>query len=76
MLGRHRIPVEQAQEAIERAATILAQHPGVRLVYVYGSAADDARATVQAVDLALLPANALTLDELMRLRAELVKVCG
>jgi predicted nucleotidyltransferase len=68
---RARIPVEQALEAARRSAAALAQDPRVQLVYVYGSTAAG-HATVRDVDLAVLSDRPLSLDDLVRLRADLV----
>jgi predicted nucleotidyltransferase len=64
-------PLEALAHA-ERAAAFLARDPRVVLVYVFGSAVAPARPHARDVDLAVLTAPALSLDELMRLRADLV----
>jgi predicted nucleotidyltransferase len=74
MRGDRGIPFAQAHEAATRAATLLARRRDVRLVYVYGSGAEPGRRTARDVDLVLLTDRALTLDELVRLRAELGRV--
>ena len=56
----------------ERAASLLAHDPRVVLVYVFGSAVAPERPGARDIDLAVLTAPALSLDELMRLRADLV----
>lgn len=56
----------------ERAAAFLACDPRVLLVYVFGSAVASERLHVRDVDLAVLTTPALSLDELMRLRADIV----
>ena len=56
----------------EKAAAILAGDPRVLLVYVFGSAVAAARPRARDVDLAVLTHPPLVLDELMRLRANLV----
>jgi predicted nucleotidyltransferase len=48
----------------------------VRLVYLFGSAADPSRDTVRDVDVAILTEPRLDLDELLRLRADLVAAVG
>jgi hypothetical protein len=73
MVDTHRMPGEYARDAAERVARLLGQRPDVRLVYVYGSAADPGRAHARDVDLAVLTDRPLTLDELIRLRAEVVQ---
>ena len=55
----------------ERAAALLARDPRVVLVYVFGSAAAPERPHARDVDLAVLTTPALSLDELMRLRADI-----
>jgi len=61
-----------AQQIAERAARELARDPRVRLVYLFGSAADASRATIRDVDLAVLTDPPLSPDELLRLRADVV----
>ena len=56
----------------ERAAGLLARDSRVLLVYVFGSAMAPARPQARDVDLAVLATPAFALDELMRLRADLV----
>ncbi len=56
----------------ERAAAVLARDPRVVLVYVFGSAAAPERPLARDVDLAVLTAPPLSLDQLMRLRADIV----
>jgi predicted nucleotidyltransferase len=56
----------------ERAAAHLARDPRVVLVYVFGSAVTPERPQARDVDLAVLTTTALSLDELMRLRADVV----
>lgn len=55
-----------------RAADRLASDPRVRLVFLYGSAADPTRAEVRDVDLAIASEGRLGFDDLMRLRADAV----
>jgi predicted nucleotidyltransferase len=57
----------------ERAAARLARDPRGLLVYVFGSAAATGRPHARDVDLAVLTTSALSLDELMRLRADVVE---
>ncbi|MEA2627166.1 MAG: uncharacterized protein QOD06_3211 [Candidatus Binatota bacterium] len=66
-----RIPGDEAVAAAERAAAILASDPNVRLVYLFGSAADVARSAVRDVDLAVLTDVPMSLDRLLRLQADL-----
>jgi predicted nucleotidyltransferase len=57
---------------LERAIDLLARDPRVRLVYLFGSAADPGRAEVRDVDLAVSAEPPFTPDELARRRADLV----
>jgi predicted nucleotidyltransferase len=59
-----------AREHAERAARLLAADERVRLVYLFGSAAQPGREAVRDVDLGVLTDPPLSLDELMRLRAD------
>jgi predicted nucleotidyltransferase len=70
------LPAGAARRAGERAAELLARDPRVQLVYLFGSANDPSRATVRDVDVAALFTSAVALEELMRLRAELVLATG
>jgi predicted nucleotidyltransferase len=70
------IPQAAARAAAERAAAVLARDPRVRLVYLFGSAADPTRTTARDADLAILTDPRLTLDELLRLRADVVGTVG
>ena len=56
----------------ERSAGFLARNPRVLLVYVFGSAVAPDRPKARDVDLAVLTNAALSFDDLMRLRADLV----
>ena len=60
-----------ARERADRATRLLAADPRVRLVYLFGSAAQQGRQEVRDVDLGALTNPALSLDELMNLRADL-----
>ena len=71
-MRRVSLTTEAARRIADRAATRLAADARVQLVYLFGSAADPARDTVRDVDLAVLTSPAVSLDELMRLRADLV----
>jgi hypothetical protein len=55
-----------------RAAEMLAADPRVQLVYLFGSAADPAAPRPRDIDLAVLTDPPLSLDELMRQRADIV----
>jgi predicted nucleotidyltransferase len=72
---RH-VVAEEARAAADRAAYMLARDTRVKLVYLFGSAADPDRKLVRDVDLAVLTDPALSLDELMRLRADVVVAAG
>jgi predicted nucleotidyltransferase len=66
-----RIPREQARQAAERVATRLREDPRVRLIYLHGSTTDSKQDFVRDVDVAVLTEPALTLDERVRLAADL-----
>jgi predicted nucleotidyltransferase len=72
---RHVI-AEEARAVADRAAEVLARDTRVKLVYLFGSAADPHRKLVRDVDIAVLTVPALSLDELMRLRADVVAAAG
>lgn len=55
---------------------MLARDERVRLVYLFGSAADPRRETVRDLDLAILSSPPLDLDELLKLRADVVTSVG
>jgi predicted nucleotidyltransferase len=76
MAGSVRLRGGEAREAARRAAELLSADRRVQLVYLFGSAADEGRAEVRDVDLAVLSEPALSLDELMRLRADAVAAAG
>lgn len=72
-----RIPVEVARERAERAARGLAADPRVRLVFLFGSAADPERTLpVRDVDIAVVTDAPLGLYELLDLRARVVDEAG
>src|ERR1035437_9036563 len=71
-----RLSAEEARSGAERAAQFLTGDPRVRLVFLFGSAADPGRPAVRDVDLAVLTNPPLSLDELMRLRADVVGATG
>jgi predicted nucleotidyltransferase len=72
---RH-LPAEEARAAASRAAQELARDSRVKLVYLFGSAADPERKLVRDLDLAVLTDSPLSLDELMRLRADVTATSG
>jgi predicted nucleotidyltransferase len=67
---------EDAVRKAECAAELLARDARVRLVYLFGSVADRERTAVRDIDLAIMTTQPLTLDELMRLRADVVLAVG
>jgi predicted nucleotidyltransferase len=67
-----RWPVEVLLEGADRAAAFLRRDRRVRLVYVFGSAACPTSKFGRDLDLAILCVPSLSLDELMRLRADVV----
>jgi len=70
------ISVDEARTAAERAAERLASDPRVRLVFLFGSAADPARRGARDVDLAISCSPPIGVAELMRLRADLIGITG
>jgi predicted nucleotidyltransferase len=76
MRERRVISRADALAAAEAATAVLARDPRVRLVYLFGSAADPTSHTVRDVDLGVLLEPAPTPDELLRLRADLVSASG
>lgn len=70
------IPAADARVAAERASAVLARDAGVQLVFLFGSAVDPDRREVRDVDLAILTERALDLEEILRLRADLVTATG
>jgi predicted nucleotidyltransferase len=71
-----RLPAADARARAARAAAALSRDPRVRLVFLFGSAADPAAVTVRDVDLAVLTEPPLPLDELLRLRADAGEAAG
>jgi len=67
-----RWPVEVLREGAGRAAAFLGRDRRVRLVYVFGSAACPTSKFARDLDLAILSVPSPSLDELMRLRADVV----
>lgn len=76
MVKMSRIPAEVARERARRAAEMLARDHRVRLVFLFGSAADPARNLVRDVDLAVLTDQRLGLYEGLDLRAEAARAAG
>lgn len=71
-----RIPADVARERARRAASALARDPRVRLVFLFGSAADPASEAVRDVDLAVLTDQPLGLYEELDLRADAAREAG
>lgn len=71
-----RLPAEEAGPRAEEATAALSRDPLVRLVFLFGSAADPEADTVRDVDLAVLTDPPLSLDEPLRLRADAVAAAG
>lgn len=76
MMEMSRIPAEVARERARRAAAALARDHRVRLVFLFGSAADPSRDLVRDVDLAILTDQRLGLYEGLDLRAEAARAAG
>ena len=77
MRSMPRLSPEQARRRGELAARALAADPRVRLVFLFGSAADPHRTLpVRDVDLAVLTDPPLGLDELLSLRADVARAAG
>ena len=70
------IPAADARVAAERASAVLARDQRVQLVFLFGSTVDPDRRDVRDVDLAILTEPSLDLEELLRLRADLVASTG
>lgn len=72
-----RIAPEAARQRAERAARFLAADPRVKLVYLFGSAADPERKIpVRDVDLAVLIEPPLEFQDFLRLGADVVEAAG
>jgi predicted nucleotidyltransferase len=71
-----RFSSEQAQITATKAAECLARDARVQLVYLFGSAADPARRDMRDIDLGVAFTTPVALDELMRLRADVVAAAG
>jgi predicted nucleotidyltransferase len=67
-----RWPVEVLREGADRAAAFLRRDRRVRLVYVFGSVACPTSKFARDLDLAILCVPSPSLDELMRLRADVI----
>jgi len=74
-----RLPPLEARAGAERAARLLARNPRVQLVYLFGSSArpgGGGATPVRDVDLGVLSEPPLSLEELLKLRSELVEAIG
>ncbi len=69
------IPSGEARRKAEAAAQVLASDQRVRLVFLFGST-QEGRSQVGDIDLAVLSDPPLSLDSLMRLRADVVSAVG
>lgn len=77
MFGMPKLSSEEARGRAERAAGALAADERVKLVFLFGSAADPSRATsIRDVDLAILTDRRLTLYELLDLKAKAAREAG
>jgi predicted nucleotidyltransferase len=77
MVEMPRIPPEIARDRAERAARFLAADPRVKLVFLFGSAADPGRKIpVRDVDLGILTDPSLDLWDLLRLREDVALHAG
>jgi predicted nucleotidyltransferase len=74
MEQRRPLTAKDARAAARRAVRELARDARVKVVYLFGSAADPRREFVRDLDLALLTDPALSLHQLMRLRADVVAI--
>lgn len=70
------LSADVARERAERAARVLAADGRVKLVFLFGSAADPDRKEVRDVDLAILTDRPLGLYELLDLQAEVAREAG
>ena len=72
-----RIPPEEARARAERAAELLAADPRVKLIFLFGSAADpDRTIPVRDVDLAILTDSDLDLWDRIRLQERAAEAAG
>jgi predicted nucleotidyltransferase len=72
-----RISPEEARDRAERAARFLAADPRVKLIFLFGSAADPGRKIpVRDVDLAILMEPSLEFEDFLKLRAGAVQAAG
>jgi predicted nucleotidyltransferase len=75
--SERRLSLTEARACAERAAQLLALHPRVRLVYLFGSStrpgAGVTGGAVRDVDLAVSTDPPLSVEELVKLRSELLE---
>jgi uncharacterized protein len=76
MVKTPQLSPEVARNRAERAARFLAADPRVKLVFLFGSAADPDRSSVRDVDLAILTDPPLGLYELLDLKSEVARAAG
>jgi predicted nucleotidyltransferase len=76
MVKLPRLSIEEARNRAERATRFLAADPRVKLVFLFGSAVDPSRKTVEDVDLAILTDLPLGLYELLDLKADVSRAGG
>jgi len=76
MIRMPKLSPEVARERAERAAKALAADGRVKLVFLFGSAADPDRKAVRDVDIAILTDSPLALYEFLDLRAKAVRAAG
>jgi predicted nucleotidyltransferase len=77
MFEMPKLAPEEARNRAERAARALAADERVKLVFLFGSAADlDRTISVRDVDLAILTGRRLTLYELLDLKARAAREAG
>lgn len=66
----------ETRHLAEHAAARLAADPRIRLVYLFGSAAQADRPIIGDIDLAVVAEPPLSFDELLRRRADLIAAAG
>lgn len=67
---------QKARTSARRAADALGRDPRVRLVFLFGSAADESRPAVGDVDLAVLTDPPVSFDERLRLQSKAEQAAG
>src|SRR2546428_12801633 len=71
-----RFSASLARERARRAAEYLARDRRIRLVFLFGSAADEQRAEVRDVDVAFLARPALSFEERLKLQGDVSTAAG